>query len=166
MPANAEPARQEIERQRARIETLFTRVAAQPNLTDSLEFKSEWAGYLCIRISGAIEVCVREVFKAYVRAHPDTGRLGTFVSGELDRRFRNMDTRQILALLGEFDPRWKEAVDVALSSECRLAVDSIVKNTNRIAHGADVSVSFHEMEDAFPLVFDVIELVAVQCGVS
>ena len=44
-------------------------------------------------------------------------------------------------------------------------MNSIVSNRHIIAHGGDVGVSFVNVKDWSPRVFDVIELVAAECGV-
>ncbi|MBT5713853.1 hypothetical protein HOI71_22575, partial [Candidatus Poribacteria bacterium] len=111
MPSRSGAARQAIARQRSHIDGLFTRVTEQPDPADTLEFQSEWAGYLCVRISGAIEISVQSIFLEYATSGADE-RVQRFMQRRL--RDRNMNTETILRICGLFDPEWRRNIDDTL----------------------------------------------------
>jgi len=154
-----------IESQRSSIESLIEHVRQQKSFVEHPDLLAEWARYLCVRISGAIEVCVREILAEYadVRGGP---QLRNFVQSRLSRS-GGLKTSELLALCGLFDPAWEASIEKTLDAKTQLrdAVNSIVSNRHIIAHGGDVGVSFVNVQAWSPRVFDVIELVAAECGV-
>ena len=84
MQGSPQTARKVIESQRSTIESLIQRVGQQKSFVDHPDLLAEWARYLCVRISGAIEVCVREILVEYadIRGGP---QLRNFVQSRLSR---------------------------------------------------------------------------------
>lgn len=64
---------------------------------------------------------------------------------------RNPKANEILRVLAEFDPEWQRKFREYLDSEIQVktAIDSLVDNKNKIAHGDDATVRYTVVKDWF-----------------
>ncbi len=96
--------------------------------------------HLCIRISGNIEVGVREILRTYTqtRANPEVLR---YVEKRL-ASFQNPKTQRIIDLLSDYNAAWgKDFDDFAKTDDLKDKLDSIAANRNLIAHGKSTGIS-------------------------
>jgi hypothetical protein len=121
-----------------RLDALFERVSSLPD--DDPELKAHWARYLCVLASGFLEVATKEILVEMTRSR-GSEVLTEFVSNTLGD-FQNPKMEKILALLGRFDPHWRAELEELTQGEIKDAVDSIVDNRHKIAHGENVGISF------------------------
>lgn len=124
-----------------RIDYLFERADF---FQSDLRMLSEWAGYLCVLVSGLIEESVRTILLDYVqvRAEPPIQR---YFEIEL-KYFQNAKYGKIRSLLENFDTRLSQQLDMQITNEQRNAVDSVVDNRNNISHGKMRGPSFHQVK--------------------
>jgi hypothetical protein len=108
------------------------------------ELRAELAKYLCVLVSGFLEVSCKEILVAFARKRcaPDTLR---FVSSRLDW-FRSPKTGNIADLLASFDPGGADRWRTSLGDEASDALDSIVSNRHQIAHGYSVGLSLSVLD--------------------
>jgi hypothetical protein len=125
------------------------------------EVQAHWARYLCILVSGFVESSVREVYRQYAR-NKAAPNVANFVEGRL-KGFQNPKMEKILELTRLFSPEWEATLRLAVEGEPKDAVDSIVANRNRIAHGEDVSVSYANIRAYYMSSTKVIQLIEDQC---
>src|SRR5438552_2518250 len=97
------------------------------------ELRSDLARYLCVLVSGFLQRAVVELCLERCRAKSEAPVI-QYVSSRLEM-FRNPSTDQVLALLGDFDKGWRGLAQKYIAGKRRDAVDSVVSNRNRIAHG-------------------------------
>ena len=148
----------EILRHQQRLDHLFKKIGGIP---DDLEMQSHWSRYLCVLVSGFIEVSVQRIYGQYARAKA-VPAVANFVETEL-KYFQNPKMGKILELTKSFSAEWEEALRKKVEGERQDAVDSIVDNRNRIAHGQDVGISFVVVKRYYESVVKVIELINFQC---
>jgi hypothetical protein len=111
--------------------------------------------YLCVRVSGFIEDCVRTVFSDYVDANSKNS-VKTFAIAKL-KKFPNPTWSAILALTKDFDENWAKQLKTNVDNSCSDAVDSIVTNRNIIAHGGSSSITLNELEGYYRKAIQVID---------
>jgi glycerol dehydrogenase-like iron-containing ADH family enzyme len=70
---------------------------------------------------------------------------------------------KICQLTGSFDQNWEMALRRATEGEIKDAIDSIVHNRHKIAHGEDVGLSYVTMRRYFENAVKLIELLEAQC---
>lgn len=149
----------EIYRYKQQIDGLFKRV--KPYSGDP-ELQSHWARYLCILVSGLIEVSVRSIYSDYATrsASPSVAR---YVANTL-RDFQNPSMQKILDIAGAFSEEWQEELERSTAGELADAISSVVANRHNLAHGRPVGISYTRMKDYYQRIIKVIELIDHQCA--
>jgi hypothetical protein len=141
-----------------RLDHLFEQVKSIPG--DS-ELQSHWARYLCILVSGYIETSVIAIYIEYTK-----GKASPDVLNFVERRLlsqQNLNMDKIIQLVGTFNNKWAEDLSTATRGELKDAVDSIVANRNKIAHGENVGLSYVRLREWYKCVVKVIALIDGQC---
>jgi hypothetical protein len=118
--------------------------------------------YLCIRVSGFIEDCVRTIFSDYVDTNSKNS-VKTFAIGKL-KKFPNPTWSAILSLVKDFDSNWAEQLKLRIDPSWSDGIDSIVSNRNTIAHGGSSSITLNELDGYYRkalLAIDELEKVCV-----
>jgi hypothetical protein len=149
-----------IDRHRKRLSYLLKNVPVDPS--GSLEVQAHWARYTCIVMSGYIEDCVKELLSAYTNER-SAGSVFNYVSAQL-KFFRTADVDNISELVAKFDKNWSLSFASFLTPERKDAVNSVVGNRHRIAHGLDVSVTISQLSQWYPKINDVIDHLTELCN--
>lgn len=115
---------------------------------DSLdEFQAHWACYLCVLVSGYLEVAIPAILSEYASA-----QAGPFVSNYVQKQlghFQNPRFGKIIDLTNAFNPLWGESLQHNSEGAIKDHVDSIVANRNNIAHGRNTGVTLVRVRDWF-----------------
>lgn len=150
---------QEVVRRKQRLDNLFKQVA---EYFHDPELQAHWARYLCVLVSGYIEVSIRMVYSAYAkkRAHET---VAVYVERQLSE-FRNPNMERILAIAGSFSSVWEAQLREKTEGELKDAVDSIVANRHKIAHGDDVAITYTRVQKYYQDAEKVLGLISGQCG--
>jgi hypothetical protein len=149
----------EIVRYKQRLDNLFNKISA---FSEDQELQSHWARYLCILVSGFLENSVREIYSEYVKNNA-APYIANFVEGRLDD-FQNAKREKILQLTKLFSPEWESNLRNSTEGELKAAVDSIIINRHKIAHGEDVGISYVRIKDYYQNAVKVVELLEKQCN--
>lgn len=149
-----------IDRHRKRLTHLLKNVPSDDS--GSFEVQSHWARYTCIVMSGYIEDSVKELLRAYTIERTSIA-VFNFVSRQL-KGFQSADTDNISSLFAKFDKDWLESLTLFLTEERRAAVNSVVGNRHRIAHGLDVDVTMSQLNQWYPKVNEVIDHLRGLCS--
>ena len=149
----------ELVRGRQRLDNLFARIGA---LGGDIELQSHWARYLCVLVSGYLETSVRRIYSEYARTRA-AENVADYVYAQLSS-FQNPKMEKILELTGSFSREWADDLKVATEGEQKDAVDSIVANRHRIAHGESVGITYATMRRYYENAVRVVELIEQQCA--
>jgi hypothetical protein len=149
----------EIIQHKNRIDRIFSRVASLP--PNDFELRSDWARYLCVLVSGFIEKSVHSLLIdiATKQSSPTVAR---FVRNKITD-LQNPKMEKILELIRQFNNDWESRIRIATEGEYKAAVDSIVGNKNRIAHGENVTISYDTVRRYYQGVVKVIEIIEAEC---
>jgi hypothetical protein len=117
-----------------------------PNRIDEFVL-AQIAQHICVRLSGVVEVAVRENIIRLIGAnsHPRALRY-------INRRlvdFQNPKPDKILSLLTSFDPSWADKISQEWEPEIKDSIGSIVGQRNIIAHGGSTDVSLVRVKNWF-----------------
>ncbi len=150
----------EILRYKRQLNDLFDKVST---LESDLEMQSHWARYLCIRVSGFLEVAVSTIYKNYAK-----DKAAPFVFNYIDKQlsgFQNPNMEKILNITRAFSADWAKEIELELSknSEIKDSIDSIVKNRNKIAHGENVGITYSRMKVYYENALKLVKLLEEQC---
>ena len=141
------------------IEDLFAEVGA---FSGEPVVKAYLTYYLCIRVSGFIEDCIRSIFSEYVDVNSQN--FVTVFVGEKLKKIPNPTWDAIIALAKDFDDGWYTQLKHSVGKPYRDALDSIVSNRNIIAHGGTSSITLSELEGYYRDAINVVnELERICC---
>ena len=150
----------EIVQHKNRIDHVFSQVGALP--PNDIELRSHWARYLCVLVSGFIEKSVHGLL-VDVASKQSSPTVARFVRNKVTD-LQNPKMEKILELLRQFSSDWETRVRTATEGEYKAAVDSIVGNRNRIAHGENVQISYESVRRYYQSVVRVIEIIESECS--
>lgn len=142
-----------IHRYKSRLDNLFNKVAG----IHDLELQAHWSRYLCVLVSGFIEVAVKEILGDYA-ARRSSPEISNYVSRRLLRE-TNLKMNKIIDLLSQFNRDWGEELERQTRGELKDAIDSIVANRHQIAHGKDTGVSFLQVKGWYEKTVDVVDII-------
>jgi len=128
-----------IVKYKSKLDSLFQK-GDDVSVRGDLYLQSHWSRYVCVMVSGFLEVSIREILSEYTRRH-SCAELQQYVDSHLEW-FINPGTKKLAELLGKFSVEWKKWLDETLEQEIKDAVDGIVSNRNNISHGKDVGISY------------------------
>jgi hypothetical protein len=133
----------EAEKLRVRLDHLIQRGVS--HLQD--EDKSHFARYLCILVSGYLELSIQDRFSRYIKvcSHP---RIHAFAdwysSGIYNCRFS-----KVCDSFARLDSRLQDELQERTADDVRDALDSIVANKNLIAHGRNTGITFARVKNYY-----------------
>jgi hypothetical protein len=151
----------EILRYKRQLDDLFDKVS---NLDSDPEMQSHWAKYLCIRVSGFLEVAVSTIYKKYAK-----DKAAPFVVNYVEKQlssFQNPKMEKILNITKSFNPKWAEELELELrnNSEIKDSIDSIVDVRNKIAHGENVGITYTRIKRYYEIALELVEFLEKQCN--
>jgi hypothetical protein len=126
-----------------RVDALVQRVSSAAQGSPSPEFQADLTYYICIVTSGFLERSLRSIFYEYARK-----RARPFVANYVEdhlKLFRNPDLERIFQLLGAFNPDWRSKLEAQTKGQIQIAINSVVGQRHRIAHGESVSLNLGSM---------------------
>jgi hypothetical protein len=126
------------------------------------ELLAHWARYLCVLVSGWVQVSVYSIYNDYSQKR-SSANVSIFVSKKL-KHLQNPTMENILKLTCEFSPEWKKALEDATRGETKAAINSIVANRNLIAHGESSGVSYVPLKDWYEKAVRGIQIIEEQCN--
>ncbi|MBO1069911.1 MAG: hypothetical protein HEQ13_11290 [Dolichospermum sp. DEX189] len=137
---------------RQRIDNLFKKVA----LFEELEIKSEWSKYLCILVSGFIEESLRVLLEKYCE-NKASANIQKFVGKKIDN-ITNCKTEKIKRILLEFSSDWENEFTNKINDQIKTAIDNVVQNRHKIAHGKSIPMSYHNILNYYNNVKKAVEI--------
>ena len=149
----------EAVRYKQRLDNLFKQISA---FSGNPELQSQWARYLCVLVSGFLEVSICATFNQFVR-NSASPQVANFVKRELDG-FQNPKMGKIIELTRAFNPEWANELETATEGELKDAVNSIVANRHNIAHGRDVGITYTHIKNYYEDAIKVVDRIEKICG--
>ena len=104
-----------------------------------VQLSAHWTRYLCILVSGYLEVSIRTIYREYTRSKSSSPNIVNYVEKNL-RMFRNPKMGKILELCSFFDKEWRKSMESDIDDKIKTSIDSIVNIRNEIAHGKDTGI--------------------------
>jgi len=150
----------EISSQIQKLNILFDKASSFS--TVDLEALSHWGKYLCVLSAGFIENGVKEIYSKFVSASANP-YITNYVNQSLSK-LRNPKTGNILELTGSFNKVWRDSLEEYMNDEGRReAIDSIMTNRHKIAHGKNSDITIRRVNDYFKKAIQVIEYIESNC---
>jgi hypothetical protein len=147
-------------RQKQKLDQLFSRISQISEHDSNSYLASHWARYLCICVSGFVEVAMREIIKEYVESKASPS-VGNYVGVQL-KNFQNPSLDKIYQLVGAFNPAWRTYLENEIPFEDKEALIGLVARRNQIAHGEDSGITYSKIKDYYSRIIKLIELIEDQ----
>lgn len=141
-----------------KLDDLFKKASV---LSGDLSLQSHWARYLCVLVSGFLEVAVGAIYTEFAQKHSDKS-ITNYVSNNLER-FTNPNMEKIIGLTSTFEKTWGESLRDKTKGKLKDSVDSICANRNRIAHGENAGVTYVQIYNWYQDAVKVIEILENIC---
>jgi hypothetical protein len=138
---------------RSRLEAAFERI--NRIASDELELRSDFAQYLCVRVSGFLERSVVELLNQHVVQHSSL-TVSNYVNRRLLAGFQNPSKERIVRTLGDFDKDWASEMELYIVDERADAVGSIIAQRNRIAHGDWSDITYVRVRDYYEPIDEIV----------
>jgi hypothetical protein len=146
-----------IYQQRDRIDNLFKSLPSH----DDAERQAHWARYLCVCVSGYLEVAIQELLGRYTERCASKA-ITSYVWSQL-KFFQNPNIERTIQLVACFDPVWGQSLREFAQEERGDAVTSIVSNRNAIAHGGDVGITLARLRTWYEKSNEVLDFLVKLC---
>lgn len=149
----------EAVRYKQRLDNLFGQILV---FSGNPELQSQWARYLCVLVSGFLEISICAIYGEFAR-RTASPYVANFVKYELGS-FQNPKMGKILDLTRAFNPQWANQLEVATEGQLKDAVNSVVANRIQIAHGRDVGITYARIKGYYEDVIQVVNLIEGMCS--
>ena len=127
------------------------------------ELLAHWAKYICILVSGFLEVALREILGQYVDAQCSDPNVANFVRKVLDGA-SNPNVDKLLRVTGQFSVEWKAQLRARLTEEQAAAMNNVITNRHAIAHGRDCDLTYARIKIDYTHVLAAVEHLESVCG--
>jgi hypothetical protein len=151
----------ELHRSKSRLDAVF-RQAGGLGASGDQELQAHFSRYLCVLVAGFVEVSVRRIFVRYAGGHSDPN-VARFVTEQL-KGFQNPKMENIYLLARGFSVDWEADLRTVTAGELKDAIDSVVANRHKIAHGESVGLSLGVLKGYYARVVEVIEVLEERYG--
>jgi len=148
----------EIVRYKQQLDDLFNQISSLP--VDS-EMQSHFAKYLCIRVSGFLEISIQSIYSEYAK-----NKAAPFVANYIEKQlsgFQNPNMEKILNVARAFNPKWADEIEELTEGEVKDSVDSIVATRHGIVHGRNVGITYTKIKEYYQNAVNLVELIENQC---
>ncbi|MBO1057855.1 MAG: hypothetical protein HEQ27_15560 [Dolichospermum sp. JUN01] len=139
---------------RQKIDNLFEKVAC----FEEPAIKSEWSKYLCILVSGFIEESLRVLLEKYCE-NKASANIQKFVGKKIDD-ITNCNANKIKKILDEFSSDWSNKFTNRIidNDQIKTAIDNVVQNRHKIAHGKSIGMSYSNISKDYKNVKKAVEI--------
>jgi hypothetical protein len=138
--------------EKKQIDDLFAEVKS---FSGDFSIESLLAQYLCVKVSGFIQNCVRIIFVEYTISNCQ-GSVQTFVLGKLEE-FPNPTYGKIIEIAQKFNDQWSKDLKIKITDKQKSSLNSINVNRNNIAHGGQSTITLRELSNYYDDVVKLIE---------
>ena len=150
----------ELSRQIQQLNALITRTV-QASAGDA-DMQSHWAKYICVLSAGLLENALPELYSEYAQKSASPA-ISSYVRTSLSK-IQNPKTARFIETAGAFKKEWEEELKAFADNQGRKdAVDSIMNNRHRIAHGKSSDISMARIKDYLQRSIELIEFIEEQC---
>jgi hypothetical protein len=152
----------EVSRQIQRLRDLISKASVACDR--DAELQSHWAKYICIICAGLLENALKEIYGDYA-SRQVSQPVANFVSSKLSQ-IRNPKSSVFLEVSVAFSQVWKAELENFMGEEGRYdAIDSIIINRHKIAHGKDQNsgVTVTRVKEWLEKAIEVLEFIENQC---
>ena len=152
----------ELTRQLRRLEGLIERTSSA---TNDIELQGHWGRYLCIVAAGFVENGLQTIYSEFA-SNAASPQVAHFVTKRLEQ-VTNPKAYRFTEVAATFSSTWEADLRAFLDrdgEERRNAIDSIMANRNRLAHGGSVGITVASVRTYLARCVEVLSFIEKQCA--
>ena len=124
--------------------------------------QEHWGRYTCIVVAGFVENALQAIYSDYV-AKSASPSVADYAIGQL-KRITNPNSGSFIGTARSFNQDWgNELRDFIRFNDRNDALDALMSNRNKIAHGGESSISVDDVKQYLPKCVEVIDFIENQC---
>lgn len=131
----------------------------------NIGLQAHWGKYLCILVAGFLENAIKEIYTEFVD-RTSIPQVANFAKSRL-QKIQNPKSSRFVEIARAFKEEWGDELEDFLNQDHKLrknAIDSIMDNRNRIAHGKFSSnITVARVHDHLNKSVEIIEFIEKQC---
>jgi len=152
----------ELQKQSLKILELINE--AEKRYEEDEEFQSHFAKYICILCSGFMENAVELIYSDFIKRITTSEELILFIESNL-QKILNPNSEKLKNIVETFNKSWKKDLNDFLQiDEKSAALNYIIKQRHKIAHGEDSLVTLGKIRDYHLKTVEIIEFLENQCN--
>ncbi len=137
---------QQLTTMKQRLDAAFERIDTISS--DNLELRADYARYLCVLVSGYIETSISYIIREHASRNGSL-TLQKYIGKRMEK-FTNANPQKIIDLLGSFNDEWQMEITKYFHNDDRkTAINTIISNRHRIAHGQSSHITIHEIRSYY-----------------
>ncbi len=121
------------------------------------EVQSVLAKYICVRLCGFVEVCLKERIQNFVDDRGTHHIVKDYIKNAI-KGTTNLNSEKLVAALGKFSKDWAEYYLERVTEEMKMSLGNIYNNRNAIAHGQNANVSLQQLKRDYTNLRAVVEI--------
>lgn len=125
--------------------------------TQEDEIQAVYSKYLCIRLAGYLEACLKEEIGLFVERRCPAN-IKNYILSSLQNT-TNLTHSKIQKALQNFSDDWCEHYTNNATDEMIQSIGSIYSNRNRIAHGQNCNISLCQLKEDYENVQQVVDAI-------
>jgi len=132
----------------------------------NLELQGHWGKYLCILAAGFLENAISEIYTDLAK-NSSSPQVYSFTSKML-QKINNPKSSKFVETAYAFKKEWGEELEKYFSDnpQNKTAIDSIMANRHRIAHGKTATISVVQLNQYLDGSIKVLEFIENQIGAT
>jgi hypothetical protein len=109
------------------------------------EIQSVLAKFICIRLSGFVEVCLKEKIQRFVDKRKTHAAVCSYIENSM-RGMTNLTFDKLRNILNSFSGDWACYFEMKVTEEMKSSLGTIYTNRNTIAHGGNANITIRQLE--------------------
>ena len=157
----------ELRKQYDSIQSLIQNTATATS--GSITLQTHWGKYICVLTAGLLENSIKEIYGELIRNtaanSPNSQAVAKYAASAL-ARIQNPKAERFVQTARSFSDEWARQLQTYLNDangQRKNAVDSIMDNRHRIAHGKNATISLSRMTGYLKDAAEVIDFIESQC---
>ena len=121
------------------------------------EIQSVYSRYLCVRVAGFLEACLKEEISLFVEPRCPAN-IKKYIISTLQST-TNLTHNKIIKALQNFSQDWSEHYAGNVTEEMTQSIGSIYSNRNNIAHGQNSNITLQQVKKDYENIKHVVQAI-------
>lgn len=122
------------------------------------EIQAMMARYLCVRVTGYVEVFVKERIQSFVEDRKSHKVIISYIQADIKNK-TNLNNQKMVELLKSFSSDWADYYERNVTEAMKSSLGSVYTLRNNIAHGGNDSLSLNLLKKHFANIESLLKII-------